>query len=105
MSMASRMIEGLESRTLLSAGDLVGTFGNNGVLYHDAIDSNLLAVQRDGGILAVSESKVLRFNGPGAPDTAFGVNGVADAGFDIAGMEVLPDGRIVVGGVKGSEWA
>jgi hypothetical protein len=36
----------LESRTLLS--DLVGTFGNGGVLYHDAIDSDLLAVQRDG---------------------------------------------------------
>jgi uncharacterized delta-60 repeat protein len=105
MSTASRTIERLESRTLLAAGDLVGTFGNNGVVYHDAIDSNLLAVQRDGGILAVSGSRVLRFNGAGAPDTSFGVNGIADAGFDIAGMELLPDERIVVGGVKGGQWA
>ena len=105
MSLAPSAIESLESRCLLIAGDLVGTFGNGGVLYHDGIDSDLLAVQSDGGVLAVSGSRILRFTPAGASDPSFGVNGNADAGFDIAGLEVQPDGRIVVGGVKDEQWA
>src|SRR4051812_31887914 len=114
ISTASTSIEHLESRHLLSAGDLDLTFGNNGVVV-DVVeassaqihDSAIMAgdkilvggdIQRDGDDL--SPHLLRRYNADGSLDQTFGDKGsvigrFVDADERVDLLTVLPSGKIV----------
>src|SRR5688572_26164158 len=103
------VVEALEARRMLSAGDLDLTFGLGGKVVHDShLIPTGLAVQADGKILfsgwGYGESaSVARLNPDGTPDTAFGVMGFARSDFGgygafSTGVDVGPEGRIAVSG-------
>src|SRR5215218_1524533 len=109
---AAPVIETLERRSLLSAGELDPTFGVGGMVVNfngdepksEYID---LAVQRDGKILVLTpdgdrlgQAVVHRFNRDGSDDSSFGVNGTAVMGtaedaISAYAMYLQPDGKIV----------
>src|SRR4051794_27923455 len=105
----TELIENLERRVLLSAGDLDASFGKGGVVVDPATGlSNLhirdSAITPDGKILVAGdgESQYLlrRYNPDGTLDPSFGVHGTAMGNFggffeEIDQLNVLPDGRIV----------
>lgn len=109
-------IETLESRRLLSGGNLDATFGAGGITTTDFAGRNdagrSIALQSDGKLLVAgskqgsdfrSDFAVARYNADGSPDTTFGAGGKVTkdlAGLnDIAtGIAVQADGKIVVGG-------
>lgn len=103
-----------------SDGTLDGAFGVNGIVTYDSPGwdgANGVAIQSDDKIVVTGRTSppypdvsltdvlVLRLNGDGTPDNAFGTDGVAT--FDLVyeeGMSAViqPDGKIViVGGVWG----
>ena len=109
-------VEGLEVRTLLSAGDLDPTFGIGGRVLTDigqpASDEarSVTAVQSDGDVIVVGTTSqspnqilVARYNADGSLDAGFGDQGVEiltfgnvnDVGFGVA---VDGQGRIIVAG-------
>lgn len=110
-----RLMELLEDRRLMSAGDLDPSFGNNGRVQSAALGFTPadVAVQGDGKLIAVGEKDnhfaVARLNANGSLDTTFadGV-GIAKANFggnrgDAAfAVAIQSDGKIVVAGVKRS---
>jgi uncharacterized delta-60 repeat protein len=90
-------------------------FGIEGKMVEEIPDSmaNSLAIQPDGKILAagsvlkegednIEDLILIRYKSDGSRDSSFGANGIViiDLGYDEAGMgvEVLPDGKIVVAG-------
>ena len=109
-------VEGLEVRTLLSAGDLDPTFGIGGRVLTDigkpAYDEarSVTAVQSDGDVIVVgttyeSSSHILvaRYNPDGSLDAGFGDQGVERLNFGSisdygAGVAVDGQGRIIVAG-------
>ena len=106
---AARVVaESLESRTLLSAGDLDPTFGSGGkILLPDHNGSvnysvNTTAVQSDGKILIAGGGFLERINTDGSVDTTFGSNGVVTTSFPGTGainsLVIQSDGKIVFGG-------
>ena len=108
--------ERLESRTLLSAGDLDTTFGGDGVVVVDDVDGifNDVVVQGDGRLLAAgfarnaagnSDFFLARFNPDGTPDATFGGGDgrvTADFGGDNSAnrLALRPDGKIVAYGTE-----
>jgi uncharacterized delta-60 repeat protein len=106
------LLETLESRQFLSAGQLDPTFGDGGKLLTDAglAYGTNVAVQADGKILATATSdafrdfNLIRYNPDGSLDTTFGDGGVVSSNFPgthsdfIDSMTVKPDGKIVVAG-------
>jgi uncharacterized delta-60 repeat protein len=108
-----RLMELLEDRRLMSAGDLDLSFGNGGKVQSAALGFNPsdIALQSDGKIIAVGERDnhfaVARLNANGSLDTTFGDgDGIATANFggnrgDAAfAVAIQADGKIVVAGVK-----
>src|SRR4051794_20420450 len=109
---SSGCFEQLESRRMLSAGDLDPTFGTGGKLVSEQVGFNVngLAVQRDGKIVAVgmlnNDFGVARLNANGTLDTSFGGNGTGTTTADFGGnrgdfantVAIQPDGKIVVAG-------
>src|SRR4051812_19498158 len=105
-----RLIESLESRRLLSAGDLDVTFAGNGKLTTDWSAAGAtndfvrdVAVQNDGKILVLLGQDLVRYNADGTKDLAFGGgDGMADVFFglfpDAFAMAIQSDGKIVVVG-------
>jgi uncharacterized delta-60 repeat protein len=108
--------ERLESRTLLSAGDLDTTFGGDGVVVLDDVNGifNDVVVQDDGRLLAAgsvrnaagdSDVFLARFNTDGSPDVTFGGGDgrvTADFGGDNSAnrLALRPDGRIIAYGTE-----
>lgn len=114
------VVQVLESRVLLSAGDLDPGFGNGGVVTTDVTDfdfGNDVAVQSDGKIvlvgdtnIAASAAYVLRYNPDGTLDSTFGTGGKAtvtidSSDFSPTAVAVQSDGRIVVAGDSGDNFA
>jgi len=122
------MSEALESRRLLSAGDLDPTFGSGGTIrfpYVSQVGENTTAhgviAQPDGKVILVGSTDprangntdflVARFNADGSLDKSFGLGGVArtdvsGGGADVAyGVIVGANGKITVVGstVEGFE--
>lgn len=120
----SACAQSLESRVLLSAGDLDPGFGVGGLVTtdfpgttRDSIYSHAIAVQADGKSVVVGTStgssferlndfRVTRFNTNGTLDTTFGVSGQVSIDFggrddDATSVAITPDGRIVVAGKSG----
>jgi uncharacterized delta-60 repeat protein len=109
--------EALESRTLLSAGDLDTTFGGDGVVVLNDVTGifNDVVVQGDGRILAAgfarnaadteSDFFLARFNPDGSPDATFG-GGDGRVTADFGGnnsasrLALRPDGKIVAYGTE-----
>src|SRR5688572_21439697 len=110
---ARAVVEVLEGRRLLAAGDLDPTFGSGGTTI--VRDWELIptdsAVQADNKILVsgyghFDVGHVFRLNANGTIDRSFGSNGLASSGFGpytaIANaVAVGPGGRIAVAGVAG----
>jgi uncharacterized delta-60 repeat protein len=100
---------------LLPDGTIDSTFGQNGISRSNLLDVWNILVQSDGKILAVGNGCgssgtpqdsvfIERFKSDGAYDTTFGKNGYANAylgnyGGSITNEDLLPDGRIVMGGI------
>ena len=100
-------VEALECRTLLSAGDLDPTFGNNGVVLLPAAGYLAFAstVQSDGKIVIVgSNFFVERLNPDGSPDTSFGSGGIQIEPFANSAVAnavaIQSNGKIVVAGTE-----
>ena len=105
------LLEALESRCLMSAGDLDPTFGVGGKVLAQNVGFPVadIAVQPNGKIIAVgrlnNDFAVARLNPDGKLDRTFGSgDGVAQADFggdrgDFANtVAIQPNGKIVVGG-------
>src|SRR5438270_1585863 len=110
------VVEALEQRRLLSAGQLDPSFGAGGIALNDlgsggSAFGNAMALQADGKVLVAGKVRgttgddlaVARFLANGQVDASFGVNGVVvvdlgsnqDAANAIA---VQADGKIIVAG-------
>src|SRR4029453_1638645 len=101
-------------------GILDTAFGDVAVAGWGAVGVAALALQQDGKVLAAGSVYdpagyggwiVSRFNPDGSPDTTFGQGGKATVNFAAAGsnraysMAVQPDGRILVAGSAGWQFA
>jgi uncharacterized delta-60 repeat protein len=104
------LVEALEARRLLSAGEVDPSFGQGGFAYYaDSVPARAMAVQPGGKILVAEDNGFLeRFNPDGSRDQAFGPNGngMSSISLDIVGLAVDAQGRIVVGGngSGGADW-
>ena len=114
---SGRVVETLESRTLLSAGDLDPTFGTGGKVTTDFPGSSAdrprqIALQEDGSLLEVAwhsgfgagepSLSVTRFDPFGDLDTSFGDGGIKLIDFPGRGelfgsIDIAPDGKIAIG--------
>ena len=116
MSNFHRHFESLESRQLLSGGELDPTFGAGGKLIAQSVGFPIadLAVQSDGKIVAVGQRNgdfaVARLNANGTLDASFGGgDGVLTTDFggneaDFATTVALQaDGKILVAGTRGNQ--
>lgn len=86
---------------LLPDGRLDPTFGRNGLFIERVGGVVDIAVQPGGGILLLTDwDQVVRLGPEGDPDPGFGINGRAALGAmtNPAEIQLLPDGRIAVGG-------
>ena len=98
------LVEILESRRLLTAGDLDATFGVGGHVqteYATSTDaSRALAtvVQSDGKIVAAGEGGIVRFLADGSLDATFGTEGRVQYPFHASSIAIQANGSIVVGG-------
>src|SRR5581483_1410715 len=117
------LIESIESRVLLSAGQIDTSFGGNGQVTATELFPNFVggisAVQKDGKLLLAgadnsgnaSHAAVIRLNASGSVDTSFGNNGEATFQFASGASEnsidtvaLQADGKIVVvGGTQNSQ--
>lgn len=120
-NIATHRLEQLESRQLLSAGELDPGF-SGGKLFHDLMGGDdfafAMAIQSDGKILLAGRSHsdapgagndfaVARFNADGTLDNSFGSGGVvttdlgttSDTAYAIA---IQSDGKILLAGDRGS---
>lgn len=99
------VIELLESRRLLSAGQLDTTFGGAGIVRDNTLPgSAAIAVQADGKVVEATQFlqhiSVARFNADGTPDVTFGYYGRLTSDVanirEIGGIALQPDGKILV---------
>src|SRR4051812_22669855 len=110
-------LEALEDRCLLSAGALDPTFGSGGTVTTQVGKSSSvawgLAVQANGQIVTAGVANtssgqnfaVVRYNGNGSLDAAFGSKGSvltspSRYGGSATGAVVQPDGKIVAAGIS-----
>jgi uncharacterized delta-60 repeat protein len=89
-------------------GSVDTSFGSKGLVSVSAT-SNIFAVvvQSDGKIVVAGDDKLVRYNPNGKLDTTFGSGGVATVpgmagGGLLSALSLQPDGKIVTGGVTGS---
>jgi uncharacterized delta-60 repeat protein len=102
-------VQPLESRVLLSAGELDLSFGNSGRVVTEFEESNTWsnvvlasAIQQDGRIIAVGEGAIARYLPDGSLDVSFGVGGKAGFPNYARGVAVQANGSIVVVGGSAS---
>lgn len=112
-------VEALEGRLLMAAGFLDPSFGGDGRVVRASGSGGAVAVQPDGKIVTAGaidapgggfDFLVARYNADGSPDASFGQGGIARTDFagasDIARAVALqPDGKIVVAGSAGRDFA
>ena len=106
-------VEALESRMLLSAGQLDPTFGKGGIVTELTLPAaTALAVQADGKVLEASQFlghiSLARFNADGSPDNSFGYFGrlTSDVGNVVAvsDMALQSDRKVIVVGTAGQNF-
>jgi uncharacterized delta-60 repeat protein len=116
--------ERLESRQLLSAGDIVPSFGSEGFVSGElfpAGSSSAVVLQADGKVIAAGTTDqavgatdgqfaLARFNSNGSLDRTFGVNGrvitdIGGAEQGIGALVVQKDGKIIAAGSSGRDFA
>jgi uncharacterized delta-60 repeat protein len=106
-------VEAVESRLLLSAGDLDTTFGAGGKVdtgFSGAMHSGAkdAVLQSDGKIVVLTEgedpdnARLARFTLNGQLDTTFGSGGVVVLPFQVGAFAVRGDNKIVVAGETGT---
>lgn len=103
-----RLIESLEPRRLLSAGDLDPTFGAGGVFAYPDIPGPAvgIATQSDGKYVVATHTALYRFRANGKIDKSFGHRGHIVPGFTLFGVGIDHSGRIAVGGgTADHKWA
>ena len=101
MTTVQDLVEKLEARRLLSAGDQDLSFGTGGVVVEPV---EPIAALPDGRYIHAAENQVTRFLPNGQPDPSFGTNGTVTTPnrVDFAhGIRLQPDGKILVGGSPG----
>jgi uncharacterized delta-60 repeat protein len=104
---APSILESLEPRRLLAAGDIDRSFGRNGVIVlddeHPATD---LVVQPDGKFLVSNTTGIRRFNSNGTLDNTFaGGDGFLPRPGHSSGMDLHPSGKIYVIGPDTNTWS
>ena len=94
------VVESLENRMLLSAGDLDPTFGTGGKIFLPSQETQVVAVQTDGKILLAAGGTIglERLDVNGTVDISFGTNGAVSVPFGVSAIAIQPDGKIVLGG-------
>jgi uncharacterized delta-60 repeat protein len=108
MSDYLQLIEPLEPRRLLSAGDLDPAFGSAGVVVYPDIATPPvgIATQSDGKYVVATHDAVYRFRADGSLDKTFGTRGRVTPGFTLYGVGIDHHGKIAVGGgTKDFKWA
>jgi uncharacterized delta-60 repeat protein len=108
MSHHHQLIEFLEPRHLLSAGDLDPAFGAAGVFAYPDIPGPAvgIATQSDGKYVVATHTALYRFRPNGTLDKSFGHRGHIVPGFTLFGVGIDHSGRIAVGGgTKDFRWA
>ncbi len=119
-------LEPLETRILLSAGDLDPTFGDDGIVLTDISTTQgssewaeSVATQADGKIIAAGRSSfdglaydfaVVRYNTDGSLDTSFGGAGFVTTDFNssddrASAVSIDAEGRILVAGESDGDFA
>ena len=95
----------LETRALLSAGDLDPSFGIGGKVnteFHDGTRTSSVALasalQADGAIVAAGEGGIARFLPNGSLDVTFGIDGRVEYPYAARSVAIQTDGKIVVAG-------
>ena len=100
-----------------SAGDLDTIFGTNGLVltsFDNNAEGNAVAVQSDGKIVMAGEAgndfAVARYNSDGSLDNNFGSGGRVTTDFndnndEAYSVAVQPDGKIIVAGSSGGDFA
>ena len=129
--MTHAVVQWLEPRCLLSAGQLDPTFGQNGIVggYNDRFPggaASAVVVQKDGRIVIAGQSAnytgtpspgtaadshpaLIRLNPDGSLDPTFGVAGrvtqpLGQSDESIEALVSAPDGKLVAAGYSGSEF-
>ena len=106
-------VEALESRMLLSAGQLDTTFAEMGLLHELTLPgATAFAVQADGKMVEASQFlghlSLARFNVDGSPDVGFGYFGrlTSELGnvISVGDLALQTDGRIIVVGGAGQNF-
>jgi uncharacterized delta-60 repeat protein len=100
------LLEKLEDRRLLAAGDLDLSFSADGLVttaffndLHSSEYAYAVAIQADGKIIAAGNGGYFtRYQTDGSIDTSFGDNGRAPFGGNARSVAVQSDGKIVVAG-------
>lgn len=99
--------ESLESRCLLSAGDLDPSFGTGGKVTTSDFPAASVAIQTDGKLVVAGsrgiDFRLTRFNADGSLDPTFGVDGnvttvMGSTGGVAHSVAIQGDGRIIVAG-------
>ncbi|WP_263265007.1 calcium-binding protein [Pseudomonas sp. RIT-PI-S] len=96
-------------------GELDTRFGDNGILYFDPAlglrSDSAVTMQADGKIIVVGHSLsdpfgvVIRLNADGSYDSSFGTGGKVTFDSDTAAsVAVLPDGKILVAGLRDGDF-
>ncbi len=102
------MLEALEGRRLLSAGQPDSGFGTSGLVSGD-FSIKRMQVQQDGKIVAISSasastSRLQRFNANGTADSSFNSNVGGDIAFTANAIAVQADGKILIAGTDGNDF-
>ena len=99
------MNELLERRLMLAAGDPDATFGGDGNVFGPFGSAADVAVQADGKVLVVGPGmdsdrwRMRRYTAAGVLDPSFGGgDGAVETPIVAEAVEVLPDGKILIGG-------
>ena len=128
--MAYAVVQALERRCLLSAGQLDPTFGHNGIVggFNDLFPggaASALVIQKDGRIVIAGQSSpdnatsspltpvshpaLIRLNTDGSLDPTFGVAGrftqpLGQSQESISALAIQPDGKLVAAGYSGNDF-
>lgn len=79
------------------------SFANSGTLITDnTTNFNFIKVQNDGKIVVAGGLKVFRFNADGSSDLSFHMDGYITANSSITGLDLQPDGKIILYNINGT---
>ncbi|MBV8995864.1 MAG: hypothetical protein JO287_19660, partial [Pseudonocardiales bacterium] len=97
-SVAAAVAVGAAQPAFAAAGGLDPTFGTGGKVLANLGLVDDAALQANGDIVVSGSFGLARFLPNGRLDTGFGVNGVAQIGFEGDALAVQPNGELIAGG-------